>query len=63
MSVAMVEQRNNDAQGEGLMRGSLGFLAGLLLCGAALAAQAALLHAIQSAGKERPRDSGGSRGL
>jgi hypothetical protein len=51
MSVAVVEQSNNDAQGEGLMRGSLGFLAGLLLCGAALAAQAALLHAV--AGKAR----------
>jgi hypothetical protein len=37
---------------EGLLRGGLGFLGGLLLCGAALAAQAAFLHSISTQGKK-----------
>jgi hypothetical protein len=32
--------------GEGLWRGGVGFLGGMVLCALALAAQAALLHAI-----------------
>jgi hypothetical protein len=41
---------NEETQGESLIRGGIGFFGGLLLCGAALMAQAALLHAI--AGKK-----------
>ncbi len=37
---------SEESQAESLRRGGLAFLGGLLLCGAALAAQAALLHAI-----------------
>ncbi len=45
MSVELRKQ-GNDAQGEGLRRGGLGFLTGLVLCGVALVAQAALIQAI-----------------
>jgi len=44
--------RGEEAPGEGLMRGGLGFFGGLLLCGVALAAQAALLHAIAGQGRK-----------
>jgi len=45
----MTELKQSEAtQSESLLRGGLGFLGGLLLCGAALAAQAALLQAITS---------------
>jgi hypothetical protein len=39
-------------EGKSLVRGGLGFLAGLLLCGVALAAQAALLHAVAGAARK-----------
>jgi hypothetical protein len=42
----------SDPKGESLVRGGLGFLGGLLLCGVALAAQAALLHAVAGAAKK-----------
>ncbi len=43
---------SEETQGESLARGGIGFLGGLLLCGAALAAQAALLHMIAGQGKK-----------
>lgn len=48
-----VRQEGNDAvHGEGLMRGGLGFLGGLVLCSVALVAQAALLHAVASSARK-----------
>jgi len=40
------------APSEGLLRGGIGFFGGLLLCGAALAAQAALLRVIAGEAKK-----------
>ena len=45
-------QGPDEGPDESLMRGGLGFLGGLLLCGAALVAQAALLQAIAGPGKK-----------
>jgi len=42
-----------ESQSQSLVRGSIGFLGGLLLCGAALAAQAALLHAIAGGSRSK----------
>ena len=39
---------NEESQNSSLLRGSIGFFGGLLLCGAAILAQAALLHAVKS---------------
>jgi len=46
-----IRQSGNE-EGASLVRGGLGFLAGLLLCGVALAAQAALLNAVAGAAKK-----------
>ena len=49
----LIRQSGKDNElSEGLVRGGLGFLGGLLLCGAALMAQAAFLQAIASAGRK-----------
>jgi hypothetical protein len=44
---------SSESQNQSLVRGGVGFLGGLLLCGAALMAQAALLHAIAGHGSSR----------
>ncbi len=41
-----------ESHSESLVRGGIGFFGGLLLCGAALLAQAALLQAIASSNKK-----------
>jgi hypothetical protein len=46
----LARQTGKDSHSEGLVRGGIGFLGGLVLCGVALMAQAALLQAI--AGKK-----------
>jgi hypothetical protein len=46
MSFILEKQGTDAPQGDSLMRGGLGFLGGLVLCGVALVAQAALLQAI-----------------
>jgi hypothetical protein len=39
-----------ESHSDSLVRGGIGFFGGLLLCGAALLAQAALLHAVSGQG-------------
>jgi len=46
---------SGESHSQSLVRGGVGFLGGMLLCGAALAAQAALLYAIAGHGSSRAK--------